>query len=179
MNRHGVAVCFLLALAVVSSGSAAPDAFPGQNGRIAFMSVRANGGVELYSVDPSGAGVEQLTEHSPRMYGDRPVSWSPDGRSLVMIDCNLFPAQRALIVDVGTGRIQPLRTPLSAFDISWSPDGRHFAYTDSKSGGLWIARRDGGERSSRAGCAGARADPSRRRSKAAGAAPVAQGSEQT
>src|SRR5207244_7098220 len=86
MKRHGVAVGLVLTLVLVPAGSVARGAFPGRNGRIAFMSMRANGGVELYTVNEDGSELERLTGHSPQIYGDRPPAWSPDGRSMAIVN---------------------------------------------------------------------------------------------
>lgn len=136
-KRYGVVAGLVLALAFVSVCSAADDAFPGRNGRIVFTSVRANSGVELWSVKPDGSGLQRLTAHAAPINGTSPPAWAPDGRSIA------FDAGVVLVVNVQTGRVRRLRKPILLLGggLSWSPDGRRFVYRGR--GGLWIARRDG------------------------------------
>jgi Tol biopolymer transport system component len=62
-------------MALMPAGGA-QAAFPGTNGKIAFAS-NADGDYEIYTVNPDGSGLDQLTT-SPS--DDTNPAWSPDGR---------------------------------------------------------------------------------------------------
>ena len=160
MKRYGVAAGLLLALALVSSGSSARDAFPGSNGRIAFLSA---GGLFVMNADGShqdrllrASGVDPAWSPDGRrlvvnVVGTPPVrvdpefvnslvggpSWSPDGRRLVgMTGSN---GDEVDVVDLDSGvqrRIywdQGMGYP-TLFNPAWSPDGRLIAFNDEAGG---------------------------------------------
>lgn len=56
-------LAFLLVVAFVISPSASHAAFPGLNGKIAFMSDR-DGDPEIYTMNPDGTGLTQLTNNT-------------------------------------------------------------------------------------------------------------------
>ena len=67
-----VSVAAMLA-AVLAAALPAQAAFPGRNGRIAFVSNR-DGDPEIYSMRPDGTGIRKLTNNS---FGDAFPSYSP------------------------------------------------------------------------------------------------------
>ena len=73
---------WLVAVALVALAAAAPAqaAFPGQNGRIAFETIRRLRSDprfgEIHSINPDGTGALQLTNNS---VFDGGPAWSPDG----------------------------------------------------------------------------------------------------
>ncbi len=71
-----LAVAALLALC-----DSASAAFPGANGRIAFSQFDS-GDREIYTANPDGSGVLQLTDNSSF---DNLPSWSPDGSKIVFV----------------------------------------------------------------------------------------------
>jgi Tol biopolymer transport system component len=79
--RRGAALTAIgsLALAVAAALPlrAAVAAFPGKDGRIAYVEVQPGGGTDIFTILPEGSGVQQLAEA-----GSEP-SWSADGRELV------------------------------------------------------------------------------------------------
>ena len=107
MKRYGVAAGLLLALALASSGSAAHDAFPGGNGRIAFL----RGNQELFVMNADGSHQNRLLRNA----GVAPA-WSPDGRRLIAVGGFGTPPAHVDPEFVSS----PVGSP------SWSPDGRHF-----------------------------------------------------
>jgi TolB protein len=106
MKRYGVAAGFLLALACVSSGSAARDAFPGLNGRIAFL----RGNQELFVMNADGSHQNRLLRNASNA-----PAWSPDGRRLIAVGGFGTPPARVDPEFVSS----PVGSP------SWSPDGHH------------------------------------------------------
>ena len=61
--------------ALTTAPPAAPSAFPGANGKIAFYT-NVDGDVEIVTIDPDGSGLRNLTQ-SPGF--DAGPSWSADG----------------------------------------------------------------------------------------------------
>ena len=56
--------------------------FPAPNGRIAFGDATTS---QLYTINPDGTGLRQLTHLGPPSFPTRP-DWSPDGRRIVFAD---------------------------------------------------------------------------------------------
>jgi Tol biopolymer transport system component len=115
--------------------------------QVAFSSDRANrkaGITDLYVIDIEGTGLKRLT------YGadTRGVSWSPDGKRLVVHD-----KKGLLIVDPLSGKsMRLLRTPKGSTDTGpiFTPDGTQVVFTRSlMSGGkalnqaIWAVSLDG------------------------------------
>jgi Tol biopolymer transport system component len=74
--RSLVAAAALLAAALLPS--AAQAAFPGTNGKLAFVSGR-DGNFEIYAMNPDGSGQTRLTTNPAT---DFDPAWSPDGRRI-------------------------------------------------------------------------------------------------
>src|SRR5215212_7714360 len=68
---------FLLVLVVAEKPAKA--AFPGNNGKIVFVSDR-DGDNDIYTISPTGDNLKRLTNNSKN---DRFPAWSPDGRKIV------------------------------------------------------------------------------------------------
>jgi WD40-like Beta Propeller Repeat len=67
------------ALMLLLAGSTAYATFPAQNGRIVFVSDRY-GSWQLYTIDPDGSDIAQVTNLPPVDYDLWAPSFSPDGR---------------------------------------------------------------------------------------------------
>lgn len=131
---------FAVGLALAPVGADA--AFPGANGRIAFLSVRANGGLELYAMNDDGTAVDHLTAHAPLVW--QGPAWSPDGRTIAVVHSY---DNRVMAVDVSSGRPRLLPVPIfTTAGIAWSPNGRQLVYGIEGADGtthLWVAHADG------------------------------------
>ncbi|MEK6273427.1 MAG: hypothetical protein AABM42_12425 [Actinomycetota bacterium] len=129
--RHGVAL-IALAAAIVAfvSPAAARAAFPGSNGRIAYIGVPSYATIhtDIFTVLPNGSGFEQLTDNGVSEYEP---SWSSTGRRLTFI--------RGVAGTVGgyqvfkmnaSGGNQTRVTHDDGIDSSpgFSPNGRRIAY---------------------------------------------------
>jgi Tol biopolymer transport system component len=55
------------------------------NGRIAFSEDGTNGLSQVFTVNPNGTGVQQIT-HGPLTSADGGLSWSPNGRGLLFVE---------------------------------------------------------------------------------------------
>jgi Tol biopolymer transport system component len=106
-------VCLAVALVPASSATAT---FPGTNGKIAFSS-DADGDYEIYTVNPDGSNLTQLTHNTSTP--DTDPAWSPDGRSITFM--------RNEQVHVMDQAGQHEKQISSGFDPEWSPDATKIA----------------------------------------------------
>jgi Tol biopolymer transport system component len=143
------AMSFFAAIAIlVATLVKTSSAFPGKNGRIAFI-YSPTGLGNVYSMKDNGTDVQQLTN-----FGSNPTanseSWSPDGRQLVF---DVFPpnapGQLWLMNADGSDQHQILKDPhYGEYIPSFAPDGKTLVFsrgpaTGSKGGGIYRAQTDG------------------------------------
>lgn len=123
----GAALTFvgLLASLLVSGASVASAAYPGADGKIAF--VRAN---QVYTVNPDGTGMAQLTNRGKNHH----PKWSPDGTQIAYVHQYVGGAKDIWLMSASGSdkhRVTHLR---SVTEPTWSPDGRWLAFASG--GGL-------------------------------------------
>jgi Tol biopolymer transport system component len=75
-----LAACGVVALLAVQEPAQA--AFPGENGRIAYVSHLENGGYEIYTTNPNGTDRKQLTDN---LEYDTSPSYSPNGKKIAFV----------------------------------------------------------------------------------------------
>jgi hypothetical protein len=103
-----------IAIALLAT-TAAHAAFPGENGRVAFVTLTSQSApTDIYSAEPDGAGVARLTEDG---ISDNPA-FSPDGSQLAFTSgTKVYIGDRyannpQLVLDIGVG----------AYGLDWAPD---------------------------------------------------------
>lgn len=108
----------------VSTAAPASAAYPGDDGRIAF--VRAN---QVWSMSRSGTDLKQLTT-SGRNY--RP-KWSPDGKRIAFIH-EVRGRRDVWVMSSGGARQRAVTTTgdVTSAGATWSPDGRQLAYATTQ-----------------------------------------------
>ena len=77
---HACLLCIAAVLACALIGTPALAAFPGADGRIAFVSERA-GSPQVFTMAPDGSDVRQITSFDKAWAFD--PAWAPDGSSIV------------------------------------------------------------------------------------------------
>src|SRR6266498_1086885 len=84
VRRLGMLLAFALTMGLVAVATPAQATFPGTNGRIAFGSDRFGGGDHnIFSMNPDGSDVQQLTFLTADQGAALRQAWSPDGSKLV------------------------------------------------------------------------------------------------
>ena len=113
---------------VADARSVASKAFPGENGRIAFVSDR-NGQFDIYAMDPDGGNVTRLTNTPDRE--DFPV-WSPGGTRLAFA-AGPFDEQNIFVMKAdGSGVTQLTDAPGRDYEPAWSPDGTKILFASDR-----------------------------------------------
>ena len=103
-------------------------AFPGQNGRIAFVSDR-DGQFDIYAMDAAGGNLARLTTTADRE--DFPV-WSPGGTRLAFA-AGPFNEQNIFVMKAdGSGVTQLTDAPGRDFEPAWSPDGTKILFASDR-----------------------------------------------
>ena len=131
-----------LALAVALTTGPAQAAFPGQNGRIAFVTAR-DGNSEVYVMNADGGGQTNVTNNPA---GDSGAKFSADGRKIV------FQSNRdsgdAEIYSMHSGGSGQTRLTDSAgvdFQPAYSPDAAKIAFASDRDGDfdIYVMNADG------------------------------------
>ncbi len=128
----------LIAAALIAPG-AAEAAFPGANGKIAF--VRAG---DIWTMNPDGTAQVNLTSSAAE---ESNPAWSPDGNRIAfdrIVDTNSNRQLFVMFAD-GTGVTQITSNAFgySRDDPAWSPDGTQLAYSAGTAGAIAKVDADG------------------------------------
>src|SRR6266511_3929539 len=124
----GYTVAALVASVVAAAAGAAHAAFPGEPGRIAFMSDRG-GNWDIYTVKQNGKDVVQLTGDPA---ADQFPSWSADGSQIAFTSTRDGNAEIYVMNADGSG--QTRLTFDTSFDENpvFSPDGSGIAFASTR-----------------------------------------------
>jgi tol-pal system beta propeller repeat protein TolB len=145
-----VALAVLLVLTLVAAERPAEAAFPGENGRIAYVSktwlgpsVGSEDG-EIYTIGPEGTDPRQLTDNAHS--GENPV-FSPDGARIAFESLRKYRGmvnQDVYITSDPTGKTVNLTRSrlINESYPAWSPDGTKIAFAAS-GGDIWVINSDG------------------------------------
>jgi Tol biopolymer transport system component len=138
---NGRCVCLVLVAvaAICLAPTAALAAFPGVNGRIAYVQSFPNFGVapsnetgtEIYSALPDGSDVQRLTHNADYDYAP---SWSADGqRILYESTAPDGPRSTVYVMDADGGNVSTLaRVRTEDPSPSFSPGGDRFVYSTGR-----------------------------------------------
>jgi Tol biopolymer transport system component len=150
-SRLWVVAGLLSALSVLAVAMPAQAAFPGTNGKIVFSSDR-DGDQDIYTVNPDGSGLTQLTNNSG---GDVAPSWSADGNYIVFVReayVGVGGVQELWYMDANGARqtavAQTTGTP-TVQAPAWSPDNERIVFSAAFSDNerdIWTVTPDGTDR---------------------------------
>ena len=120
--------------AAVTLVPTAEAAFPGENGKIAFVSYRY-GNAEIHTVNPDGTANANVTNHPAR---DTEPAWSPDGKKIAFTSNRVDPDPQTcsscntgiFVMDADGTNVQKLTQGMPSADSApaWSPDGTKIAF---------------------------------------------------
>jgi TolB protein len=137
MFRTALTTTFLAAVAVTICAGSASGAFPGSDGKIAFVNDR-NGSPSIFTMGADGTNVERLVPNQPQGGFTSP---SPDGKTVLFsVRVATKPALSYELWTMNAGGTHIRRFLSQSSDrpyaSTWSPDGRRIAFYGSS--GLWI-----------------------------------------
>jgi TolB protein len=118
------------ALALLALAAPAHAAFPGTNGRIAYVSAET-GNNEIYTINPDGTGKAQLTNDTAN---DADPSWSSDGQRIAFTSDRDGNQEIYVMNADGSGQTRLTMNPSQDDSPSWSPDGATIAVHRSGTG---------------------------------------------
>ncbi len=143
---HSLSGSATLFLAVLFTSASAQATFPGQNGQIVF-SANPAGSVQIYTINPDGTGMAQITNlPATAQTGLIPI-FSPDGRRILFSYAQGSANPNLYVINAdGTGLTQLTFDGLSTAG-RWSPDGSRIVFgrtsTLSGTGVIATMRADG------------------------------------
>ena len=142
MGSHSMSMGALLTTALLAIGGATSvsAAYPGSDGKIAFVRHRGTSAElpRIYTVNPDGRSLRALP-----ILGEEPA-WSPDGRHLAyMTPQNAHHEHTSIYIADANGR-HPRRLVKLGRHPTWSPDGKRLAF--SLRGAVYVVQADGRKR---------------------------------
>ena len=126
----------VLSLAITAFGLAAVSApawatVPGTNGRIAFAGDAA-GDLDIYTMNPDGSGVVNVTEGAGAPGFALEPDWSPDGTKIAFRSGPTNAAEIYTVSADGTGVTQLTFNSFKDYTPAWSPDGSMIAFASNR-----------------------------------------------
>ena len=136
-NHYFGALVLMAALALAASllltqvERPAQAAFPGQNGKIAFVSDR-DGNEEIYTMNPDGSGQTNITNNPNQ---DIAPAWSPDGKKIAF-ESNRDGNNEIYVMNADGSNQVNISNDAAAIDgdPAWSPDGKKIVFESIRGG---------------------------------------------
>jgi Tol biopolymer transport system component len=131
ISRRIVFSLTITAVGLAALSAPAWATFPGTNGRIAFSSNGA-GDRDIWSINPDGSSVTNLTAGpSAPAFGLEP-DWSPDGTKIAFRGGRTASAEIYTMNADGTGFTQLTSNSVKDYAPAWSPDGSMIAFASNR-----------------------------------------------
>lgn len=135
--RRILAVLAAAALSAVAVPSAAQAAFPGQNGRIAFMTRdrTSDANSAIWSMDGAGANLDRLTNN---VVADQTPAVSPDGQKVAFATNRDGHYQIYVMDQYGANPVNLSNNTANDSGPQFSPDGQKIAFVSDRDGNFEI-----------------------------------------
>jgi Tol biopolymer transport system component len=134
---------WILVLASLAMAVPAHAAFPGANGKIAFVSSR--GPVGIYTMNADGSNQTDLTTQVNGTTDSAPA-WSPDGHQIAFARAFSDVANAIFVMNEdGSNQVMRINAAANNRDPTWSPDGQRiaFARNGNNGSGVFVMNKDG------------------------------------
>jgi Tol biopolymer transport system component len=130
-----------LVVGMLAATAAAPAAFPGTNGKIAFESIR-DGNVEIFVMNADGTGQTNLTNNPA---ADDDPGFSPDGTKIAFVSTRDGNREIYVINADGTNPTRLTNDPADDIQPGFSPDGTKIAFASNRAGNrdIYVMNVDG------------------------------------
>jgi Tol biopolymer transport system component len=129
--RPSHVVSIVSGLVLLSVSTLCWAAFPGQNGRIVFVA-NQSGSWQLYTINPDGTGMIQLTYLDATSYDSWAPSFSPDGSKIAFdygtVDANGNPHPDLYVINADGTALKRLTDDGLSQAPKWSFDGNHLIF---------------------------------------------------
>jgi Tol biopolymer transport system component len=133
---------------IVNLGAGSPNLLLYRpNTRIAFETKRTGGNYELFTMNPDGSGLLNLTNTSPQWEGN--AAYSPDGTKIAFGGDRDDVYWQIYVMNSDGTNIKRLTSTFGTADNwepTWSPDGSKIAFTSTRDGDgeeIWVMNADG------------------------------------
>jgi len=136
----GVFAAALLPTLVLNSPSSSRAAFPGTNGRMVFSTIFFGGDKEIWSINPDGSDLQQLTTDPAQ---DVEPAVSADGLKIAFVSRRDGDDEVFVMNLDGSGQTQLTHNEVRDREPAWSPDGTKIAWTSDGLGGVAVMNADG------------------------------------
>jgi Tol biopolymer transport system component len=130
VRRLALAATLALVAGALSAAAPARATYPGRNGRIAFSDFTTG---QIYSINPDGSGLRQLTDVAAPAQAFQP-SWSPDGKRIVF-SSDVTGEIRIHVMDADGSHERLLAHDVRGYrDMTpvYTPDGRRIVFSRCK-----------------------------------------------
>ena len=127
---------------ILHPATPAAAAFPGSNGRIAYVS-SITGNQEIFVVDSDGTNPVNLTKSTG---ADVDPAFSADGSKIAFTSSRTGNSEVFVMNADGSGQTNITNSPGSESEPAWSPDGSKIVFTrfiSGVGGQIWVMNADG------------------------------------